>query len=61
MTTPESDNAIPELSTDFESGYHAPRLRKLKLAADEILSTGCKVAGVCDVPGDGFNNAPTGS
>ena len=31
--------------------YKKPRLRKIRLAAEETLSTGCKIAGVCDVLG----------
>ncbi len=29
--------------------YRKPRFRKIELAAEEVLTTGCKQASVCDV------------
>ena len=52
-----TNQPVPTLA-EGEDAYRKPKLRKIKLAAEEVLSTGCKIAGVCDVLG--FPN-PTGA
>ena len=45
-----TDNFLESGTPEVEPvAYRAPTLRKIHLAADEVLSSGCKVAGVCDI------------
>ena len=53
-----NENSEVKNSANADAVYRRPVLRKISLAAEEVLSTGCKVAGVCDLPG--YPN-PTGA
>jgi hypothetical protein len=58
-STNEHAHAVP---LESPGAYRKPRLRKIKLAAEEVLTTGCKMAGTCDQPFDPiFNPMPTGA
>ena len=57
-----SDKHTAEGSSESTEVYRKPRLRRIKLAAEEVLTTGCKMAGTCDLPFDPvFNPNPTGA
>jgi hypothetical protein len=59
MTLPIDHNIAESQSAVVETvEYSKPKLRKIRLAAEEVLTTGCKIGGVCDVLG--YPN-PTGA
>ena len=62
MKTTATDEHMGGSPPDSPGSYRKPRLRKIKLAAEEVLTTGCKMAGTCDQPFDPiFNPMPTGA
>lgn len=49
-TTSASSFADADAHSSAGQTYQKPILRKIHLAAEEVLSTNCKVGGVCDLP-----------
>ncbi len=52
MTKAQPTPEIPPDDADARRPYDPPLVRRVDLAIEETLSSGCKLSGACDAPPD---------